>query len=294
MSSQLIAFVALFCFMCSIFLFFKNTYNVFLNTIIRKFWFQAEKCFINFELMFLDQTFTMEKCRILIIVSMITFGFLAFLITISAPSAVPLVAIIIATVIGWVVPGIVTSTLHKYYVSKFDDQLLDAMGMIGSGLRSGLSLQQAMGLVADEMPKPVSQEFQLMLSEYNYGKTLDEAYQRISKRVPSDDLGIVTESILVLRSTGANLVETFDIIIDTIRERKKIEGKIKSMTALGIIQGFILGSMPFVLMIVFRWLNPEYMDPLFHTTIGWAMLGVVVLLVAMGGVVIKSIITIDV
>ena len=151
-----------------------------------------------------------------------------------------------------------------------------------------------MNLVAQEMPKPISQEFQLAISEYNYGKTLEEAFERMAKRVPSVDLGITIEAILVLRSTGANLVETFDIIIDTVRERKKIEGKIKSMTALGVVQGVILGAMPFVLMKVLLLINPIYMEPMFSTTLGWILFGVVILLVGVGGLVIKSIVTIDV
>lgn len=280
--------------MLSIFLFFKNTYNVFLNTLIRKFWYQAEKCYINFELMFLDEKFTMERCRMLVICSLFGLAGLTYYLSSSAPSAVPYVAMTIGGVLGWVMPGIITGMLHKNYVSKFDNQLLDALGMLASGLRSGLSLQQAMELVSNEMPTPMSQEFQLVLTEYNYGKTLDEAYQRLADRVPSLDLSIVIESILALRSTGANLVETFDIIVDTIRERKKVEGKIKSMTALGVIQGYILGSMPFVLMFVLSKLNPGYMDPFFSTTIGWVMFGMVILLVAVAGLMIRSIITIDV
>ncbi len=294
MSSEVTALLALVCIVSAIFFFFKNTYNTLLNAMIRGFWFQAEKCFINFELMFLDHQFSLERCRQLIVFSLAGCASLVWNMCRSAPSIIPIVAIGIGAVLGWVLPGIVTSFLHKRYVGKFDSQLLDGLGMMSNGLRSGLSLQQAMSMVSGEMPVPISQEFKLALSEYNYGKTLDEAFDRLAKRVPSVDLGITVESILVLRSTGANLVETFDIIIDTVRERKKIEGKIKSMTALGVIQGFILGAMPFVLMWLLDALNPEYMQPFFTTTIGWVMLGVVILLVAIGGLAIKSVVTIDV
>jgi tight adherence protein B len=294
MSSMIAGLLAVICITSAIFFFFKNTYNSLLNTFFRKFWFQAEKCYVNFELMFLDERFPIARCRLLIIASMIgCAGIIGFFCR-SAPSFVPLVAIAIGTVLGWVMPGMVTTYLHKRYVDKFDMQLLDGLGMLASGLRSGLSLQQSMGLVANEMAPPISQEFKLVLTEYNYGKTIDEAFERMAKRVPSLDLGITIEAILVLRSTGANLVETFDIIIDTVRERKKVEGKIKSMTAMGVFQGIILGAMPFVLMKVLHMLNPEYMTPFFTTTIGWVMFGVVTLLVILGGLAIKSIVTIDV
>jgi tight adherence protein B len=294
MSSNIAALLAVVCITTAIFFFFKNTYNTLLNSFFRKFWFQAEKCYINFELMFLDEKFPMVKCRILIISSM--FGCACFLgyLCRSAPSYVPLVTIVIGVVLGWVLPGFITSYLHNRYVYKFDAQLLDGLGLVANGLRSGLSLQQSMGLVSKEMLPPISQEFNLLITEYNYGKTLDEAYERMAKRVPSLDLGITVEAILVLRSTGANLVETFDIIIDTVRERKKVEGKIRSMTAMGVFQGFLLGAMPFVLMKGLHMINPEYMNPLFTTTIGWVMIGIVVLLVVLGGLAIKSIVTIDV
>ncbi len=294
MSSEVTGLLAIVCITSAIFFFFKNTYNTLLNSFIRKFWFQAEKCFVNFELMFLDEQFHLARCKMLIMASVVGGASLVGFFCRSAPSVIPVVAIVIGAVVGWVLPGFFTSYLHKRYVDKFDVQLLDGLGMLSNGLRSGLSLQQAMGLVANEMPTPISQEFMLVLTEYNYGKTLDEAYERLAKRVPSVDLGITVEAILVLRSTGANLVETFDIIIDTVRERKKVEGKIKSLTAMGVLQGIILGSMPFILMWVLQKINPDYMQPFFSTTMGWVMFGLVIVLVTLGGLVIKSIITIDV
>ncbi len=294
MSSEVTGLLAVVCMTSAIFFFFKNTYNTLLNSFFRKFWFQAEKCYINFELMFLDEQFPLTRCKMLIMASVVGGACLAGYFCRSAPSAIPIVAIVIGAVVGWVLPGWITFYLHKRYVDKFDLQLLDGLGMLSNGLRSGLSLQQAMGLVANEMPTPISQEFKLVITEYNYGKTLDEAYERLAKRVPSVDLGITVEAILVLRSTGANLVETFDIIVDTVRERKKVEGKIKSLTAMGVMQGIILGSMPFILMKVLQLINPDYMQPFFSTTMGWVMFGLVIVLVILGGLAIKSIITIDV
>lgn len=294
MSSEVTALLAVVCIMAAIFFFFRITYNVVLNSFFRKFWYQAEKCYINFELMFLDERFPLARCRLLIVVSAIGSACLVGYACRSAPGMIPYVATGIGAIAGWILPAYVTGHLHKRYVAKFDSQFLDCLGMLGSGLRSGLSLQQSMELVAGEMPQPVSQEFNLVLSEYRYGKTIDEAFERLAKRVPSVDLGITVEAILILRSTGANLIETFDIIIDTVRERKKVEGKIQSLTAMGVLQGFILGAMPFVLMKVLSMINPVYMEPFFTTTMGYIMFGIVILLVGMGGLAIKAIVTIDI
>ncbi|WP_028582020.1 type II secretion system F family protein [Desulfogranum japonicum] len=294
MSSEVCATMAIVCLALAAFFFFRNTYDTLLNSFFRGFWYQAEKCFVNFELMFMDELFTMVRCRMLIIGSMIVCVAVVWYICSSAPSFVPLVAMLIAAIAGWILPGLITNFMHKRYVGKFDDQLLDALGLIASGLRSGLSLQQALGLVAKEMMAPASQEFKLLLSEYNYGKTMDEAFERMADRIPSMDFGITVEAVLVLRSTGGNLVETFEIIIDTVRERKKVEGKIKSITSLGVYQTILIGSMPFVLMWVLNCLNPVYMQPLYATTLGWVMIGITILLVILGSLLVKSIVSIKV
>lgn len=294
MSSEVTALLAAICIMAAIYSFFRTTYNALLATFFRKFWYQAEKCYINFELMFLDEKFPLSRCRLLIVVSAVGSACLLGYASRTAPGMIVYVAAGIGAIAGWILPGYVTGYLHKRYVEKFDSQFLDALGMMGSGLRSGLSLQQSMELVASEMPQPISQEFNLVLSEFRYGKTIDEAFERLAKRVPSVDLGITVEAILILRSTGANLIDTFDIIIDTVRERKKVEGKIRSLTAMGVLQGFILGAMPFVLMKVLNMLNPTYMEPFFTTTIGWVLFGIVILLVGLGGLAIKAIVTIDI
>ena len=285
---------AMFCILMGSFLFFRNISDFFFNTFFRQFWYQAEKCYANFELMFLDESFTMAKCRSIVLVSMLVLGFFAYLLARSAPGAIPGIAATIGMIAGWLLPGIVTTMLHRRYVDQFDLQLLDGLRMMSSGLRSGLSLQQAIGLVAKEMASPVAQEFKLVLTEYNYGKTLEEAFERMAKKIPSVDLGITIEAILVLRSTGANLVETFEIIIDTVRERKKIEGKIKGMTAMGALQGYILGVMPFVLIWIISIVNPDYIQPMFSSKIGWVLLGVVIGLVILGMVVLQKIVKIDV
>ncbi len=294
MSSEIYALSAIVCLAPAVYFFFRNIYDSLLNSFFRGFWHQAEKCFVNFELMFLDELFTMMRCRMLIIGSMAVSMLVVWYVCRSAPSFVPSAAICIAAIAGWALPGMVTVVMHKRYVDRFDDQLLDALGLVASGLRSGLSLQQSLGLVAKEMMPPASQEFKLLLSEYNYGKTMDEAFERMTERVPSMDLGITVEAILVLRATGGNLVETFDIIIDTVRERKKVEGKIKSITALGVYQTVLIGAMPFVLMWVLNWLNPVYMQPLYVTSLGWVMIGISVLLVILGSLLVKSIVTIKV
>ena len=295
MSSNMFAILAIICIAMAVAFFFIGTSEFFVNSITKKFWFQAEKCYLNFELMFMDEKFNLARCRVLVLAATCLGMCLSAYIAWNAPQKILLYLLISGGgIVGWVLPGFVTSLMHKRYVNNFETQLLDGITMLGSSLRSGLSLLQAMEMVANEMPKPISQEFRLLISEYNYGITLDEGMERMAKRVPSEDLGIVMEAILILRSTGANLVETFEIIVHTIRERKKIEDKVKTMTSMGVSQAVILMSMPFVLMFVLHKLNPTYLTPLFSTTVGWIMLAIMVAMVTLGGLLIKNIVTIDV
>jgi tight adherence protein B len=288
------AWLTVICFIFSGGLFYYHFASDVGNYVMKKFWSQAEKTYLNFELMFLDGTFTLARCKLLLVASIGISMFLVWFVSRSAPGGIAPVLILLGGLIGWFLPGIVTTVMHKKYVGNIDEQLLDAISMMGGGLSAGLSLVQALNLAASEMPAPISQEFQLMLNEYKYGVNLDDALERMAKRIPSDDLWMVIEAMLILRSTGANLVETFDIIVYTIRERKKVEGKIKTLTAMGVAQAVILISLPFVLMFVLNKLNPTYMVPLFTTRIGWGMLLLMVLMMSIGAYLIKKIVTIEV
>jgi tight adherence protein B len=184
--------------------------------------------------------------------------------------------------------------LYHRYVEKFDDQLTDALTMASNAIRVGLSLPQALEIIEKEMPSPVSQEFQLVLKEHRMGKNLDDALDRMASRLPSTDLSLVINSIVILRETGGSLSETFDTVVNTIMEREKVKGKIRTLTAQGRVQGLILTGMPFVLMYVLHVINPEYIAPLFTTLLGWMFLLFMGLLLFGGGLLIHKIITIDV
>lgn len=196
--------------------------------------------------------------------------------------------------LGWRLPKPVMGFFYHRYVRAVDDQLVDALTMVANALRSGLSLVQSLDLVVKEMPQPISQEFGLMLKEHRVGARLEEALERMAQRLPCQDLGIAVEAVLVLRETGGNLAETFDTIVYTVRERKRVEGKIRTMTAQGVAQGVILISMPFVLAYVMYLMNPEYIIPMFTTVLGWLLLGLMCLLLTAGALMIRKIVKIEV
>jgi len=165
---------------------------------------------------------------------------------------------------------------------------------VSNSLRSGLSLQQGIELVVEEMDAPISEEFATVVKETKLGLPFDEALQNLAERVPTPDLDMVVTAIVTIRETGANLAEVFDIIAHTVRERKKVEGKIQAMTAEGMTQGVMMCAVPPVLILTFYFLDPALIEPLFNTVLGILMLVIIVSLDAMGMWMILNTVKIDV
>jgi tight adherence protein B len=196
--------------------------------------------------------------------------------------------------IGWKIPKPIVDMMYKRRTEKFVIQMVDALNLMSNGLKSGLSVVQALGLVTQEMPNPIQQEFGLVLSENKLGVSLEEAFNNLSKRIKSDDVEMFVTSINILKETGGNLAETFDTITTTIRERIKVEKKISAMTAQGFYQGVFVMCIPPILGAVFYQTDPEFMRPLFTTPVGWILCFVIILLESVGFFVIMKVIKIDV
>jgi tight adherence protein B len=196
--------------------------------------------------------------------------------------------------LGWFVPWVAVTYLRRRRLDAIDDQLVDALTMMANGLKAGLSLQQAMELVVREMARPISDEFARVLKEIHLGRLTDDALRRLTERVPLPDIRLAVDSILILRETGGNLSETFQVIAYTIVERKKVQGKIKSMTAQGMTQGIIICLFPIVMILLFSVIDPEYMRPFFTTPIGWMMMLLVFVLDSLGMWLMLKLVKVDV
>lgn len=222
------------------------------------------------------------------------FGLIGIMISLAAGSGVIgfILLPLIGMIVGFYLPLLGLKFLYWRRLNLFNDQLVDALSMISNSLKSGLSLVQAFQVIQKNMPAPISQEFGLMLGEHQLGATIEEAIQNMMNRIPSDDLYMAGSSILILRETGGNLSEVFDTMTVTIRERRKVDGKIKSMTAMGITQGAMLIGFPYVLGIAFYFANPASMSRFFTTKVGWALITTMLVLQAIGAYVIKRIVTI--
>lgn len=157
---------------------------------------------------------------------------------------------IIGFVGGIAFPGIYLTMLKSRTKDKFQDQLVDALMIMSSSFRGGLSLIQAMEAVVEEMPDPINREFGMVLGENKMGVSLEEAMNHLYNRMPSAALQQMITAILLARETGGNLPIIFKRIVNNIRERKKIQQSMDTLTLQGKIQGFVMSLLP----IAFGWI----------------------------------------
>jgi tight adherence protein B len=201
----------------------------------------------------------------------------------------------IAVTIGmWSVPKYFARYLWQKRCVAFVNQMVDGMTLMANGVKAGLSVQQCMERVVENMPNPISQEFGLVLGQMRLGRSLQEALNELGNRIPMPDLQMFVTSVNILQETGGNLAETFATITFTIRERQKVEKKIEALTAQGITQGVIISMVPFFLLGVFYLIDPNYVAPLFNTALGLVALFFMLGLQVLGGLMIRKIVKIQV
>ncbi|NUQ56190.1 MAG: type II secretion system F family protein [Dehalococcoidia bacterium] len=188
-----------------------------------------------------------------------------------------------AAVLMWFAPKAVVNNIFQRRVERFNFQMIDGLGLMANGMKSGLSIVQALGMVKNEMPNPLSQEFDYVLKQTQLGVSVEEAFLNLAKRVPSEDVSMFVTAVVILKETGGNLAETFETIVYTIRERIKVHQKISAMMAQNLTQGVIVFCMPFGLMAMFYFSDPEFLKPMFTTPLGWVLFGAALFLQLVGG-----------
>lgn len=200
----------------------------------------------------------------------------------------------VAALLGWIIPKHLVSYLYNSRCDRFVEQMVDGLTILSNGIRAGISLQDAMGRAAKNLPNPLSQEFDKILSQINVGQTLEDALNELGERIPRPDVQMFVTSVNILRTSGGNMAETFSTITFTIRERQKIEKKIQALTTGAITQGIIISCIPTILLGVFYVADPSLVKPLFTTLTGALALGGVIFLQTIGALIIRKIVDIRV
>jgi len=165
----------------------------------------------------------------------------------------------IGAIAGAVAPGMYVKSQQKKRLQKFNDQLSDMLNLMVNGLRAGYSTMQAMEAISKELPAPICDEFRRVIQEMQIGIPMETALDNLLRRIPSEDLDFVVTAINVQREVGGNLSEILDNISFTIRERVRIKGEVRVLTAQVRSSGTVLSMIPFFLVLVLWFLNQEYL-----------------------------------
>ena len=205
-----------------------------------------------------------------------------FLSIVLKPLGSPL-ALIIGFVVGLFLPRTWLGRRRASRLNSFNKQLPDTITLIANALRAGSSFLQAIEMVVREAQPPITVEFGRVVREVNLGLAFDVALENMVRRVRSDDLELMATAITIQHQVGGNLAESLDSIAFTIRERVRIKGEIRSLTAQQRMSGYVVAGMPIGLMGLLMVLAPGFMKPMFENPPGIAGLPAGVIVLAIGG-----------
>lgn len=200
----------------------------------------------------------------------------------------------VVTVAGLKIPALIIDSLYQKRCQKVVDQMLDGMTIMANGTKAGNPPSVAMGRVIENIKGPLAQEFNLVKNKEHLGMSFEEALVEMSERVPMPDVQMFVMSVNILKETGGKIDQTFETINKVIRERQKLEKKISAMTAQGVMQGIIITLIQFILIAFFWFADRAYIEPMFSTSMGLLLLGIIFTLQVVGGIMIKKIVTIKV
>jgi tight adherence protein B len=244
---------------------------------------------ISTELARADLKLTVGEYLILIVTSTLGIAVLAYVLMHQNPFMT-----FGGLVLGFFLPRFYVKFRQNKRLNDFNNQLGDAINLLGNGLRSGYSLLQAMDAVASEMPPPISEEFRRVVREIGLGLSNERAMNNMLRRIPSDDLDLMITAVNVQHEVGGNLAEILETISHTIRERVRIKGEIRVLTSQQMLSGYVLSFLPIGLGLYLYAVNPEYMGGMFEDACGWGMIITGGLMIVIGFVVIRKIVNIEV
>jgi len=223
------------------------------------------------------------------ILLMLTLAFAGFVLTIRSGNF--FLMILCALFLG-VLPLLSILHLRKKRIKAFEHQFPDALDMMRNAIRAGYALNRALQLVGTEAPDPAGMEFRKASEEINLGMPFNDALYNLSSRINSLDLDLFVTAILIQRESGGNLNELLQKLSHTIRERFRIAGQIRTLTAQGRMTQLILGLLPVAAMGFMFIINRDFIMVLFRTKLGNILLGIAIVMQVIGNLMIRKILKI--
>ena len=191
---------------------------------------------------------------------------------------VSLLQIIISLIIGFYALDIYLIIVSKVNKKKIEDDMLRAIIIMNNAFKSGKSTIQAVEVASKKLPKPIGYEFEKIYEEMKYGLSIDTVFDRFSKRVGIEEAEYLSSSLTILNRTGGNIVAVFDSIEKTLFDKKKLKEDLKNSTTVSKLVVRILLFVPILFTLIIYLLNPHYFDPFFASTLGYLLLGIIVIM----------------
>ena len=205
----------------------------------------------------------------------------------------PLVVMIgVAAVLA--APRVVLKRLAERRRRAIERTLPDALAQVAGAMRAGSTFSGAVQSMVEEQTGPLGQEFGLLLREQRLGARLEEALDNLGERVQSEEMDLVISAALIAQEVGGNLAEILQRLSETIRRKLEMEGKIRALTAQGVIQGRVVTALPFMILGVLAMIEPEATRPMFSSLLGWCFLLVIIVLQIVGSLAIGKIVRIPI
>jgi len=179
-------------------------------------------------------------------------------------------------------------------VERIERQLPEALDLMGRAMRAGHAFPSAVKMVADELPDPLGRDFRILFDEMNYGVSTNDALAHLAERVPVPDVSYFVVAVLIQRESGGNLAELLDKISAIVRDRLKLLGEVRTLSAEGKLSAIILTALPFGVALVVNLVNPTFMDILWTDPTGLRMVGAACFMMLLGILWMRSIIRIRV
>ncbi|OUR88222.1 hypothetical protein A9Q81_24445 [Gammaproteobacteria bacterium 42_54_T18] len=203
------------------------------------------------------------------------------------------VALVFVAIVLFAPPFILTVMKEKRS-NKFVAQLPDTLSAMASSMKSGMNLVKSLQQVVKNQPQPIAQEFAQVMVENRVGHDLNDSLDDLAERIGRSEVILMNSAIKISRAVGGNLAETLEILSKTLREKAKVEGKIRALTSMGKAQGNLATFFPVFMGYVFYKLEPEAMRLLFTSQLGWIWLGIMGAMALIGALLIKKVVTVDI
>lgn len=205
-----------------------------------------------------------------------------------------IVIVPVGIIVGYLIPRTIIKRKRRKRANDFNEDLPEMIASVVGALKAGFSFPQALKSVAEEANSPMKEELETVLREMQYGTTMEEALNNLFDRMPSEDLYLMIQAIIIQRQVGGNLATVLEKIVQTIRDRIKIQGQISTLTAQGRLSGMVIGLLPVGIGFFIYLLQPEYMSRLFTHPLGIALIIAAVISSSIGYFLIQKITTIEV